>query len=724
MSVSPLTAKNTAPSSHNVVWEPLYLFRAQWKDGVSIRSSFETTVKEAQSGAEQRVGLRNAPFRTSKVTLCGLSLEDTAKLRILATRRGKARSLFPLHSDVSPVLSDSPVTGATIPCSTLYRRFFPGKRIAVLHAGNSTCPSFEIGEVESLTSNSITLTQEVTTSVPVGSLVFPLMETDLHPKQTGKLITNHVTSMSLESREYIGRTQLPASIEANTIPSGFSTFDGLPVLVGRENWVNDISCQLVRGGDSTPSGLTSLFDPTGTHPYMSFDLEFTSDRRQRAWEILQLFESRRGRLYPFWLVSPCDDISLHSVLTTSSIKVNAIGELIDWDHYSTIAVKMTNGDVHLRHIDTVTRTDGLDTLTLTESIPGLTTSGVSELSLVFRVRFDKDELEEKWITTECMKCALPVKEVEKEQSISIENYAQTTSIEYSNVFLQCATPEEGTLSCEDCPPTLSLRYVWSLPMFTYLDKTTLGEILTCSSPTSGDVEWDGKFTRDWDLSENRLYRLPDLAEGQTGWKIGNQALDFTKSGIYWLEPSQRVHYKDCLELRIFCRGQTSLPIKTLYGDTCSLRQPTLYCWYNPDLDPVWLIIELGGITGNTECAFFDRLVSPDSIQGTYLVTWDATANDFKGEADQEGNFSSWDQIGCTGNLVNSVDITTINLLTKLNGEISSAVWCCGSAVPGNFLDTCFFGTFGSLRRGEVATNNDVGMYFSGGYARIIGIGYA
>lgn len=423
------------------LWVLDTLFKADWKEAISVQSSFETDIKYALSASEQRFGLQGKPVREISCTLLALTQEESQALYALAMRKSIARSLFPLFSDPSLLTASAADTDTVIYCDTRYRRFAADQRVVILkRTSDPQADLFTIGVIASLTDSSITLSAAIGEDFDTGAVVLPLIEAQISLSAQGSAITQRMKTLSISAIELEGDTQLEPSQAFNTTPSGFSEYDGLPVLDIQHLESGDVKWGVERYGSISASGNQSIPTVYGDRGSLTWELPYLQFDRETAWSLLNFFESRGGSLFPFWFVCPDQLYTPIEIITIGvsvlspvvRIRVAKVATELDWTFRPFLAVKLKDGSLYIREISSITRESDADNILLSSSIPHFSLSQVQRVTLAFKARLDTDALEEEWVTSSIVSMSFSVRELLNEKTITIENFPDVNSTPLPN----------------------------------------------------------------------------------------------------------------------------------------------------------------------------------------------------------------------------------------------------------------------------------------------------
>lgn len=267
------------------------------------------------------------------------------------------------------------------------------------------------------------------------------------------------------------------------------------------------------------SGRGEILQTYGDRPLTNKINSFTFLDRKSAFDFLKIFDSRRGRLHPFFIFSDFNEYSeIHNISTDrKQILIEYTGPKINWIFRPYIGIRLKNGTCIIRKVCDVlsTSTTTYEPLSTTKepnikfenvcletSLPTFNLSDVNRLHVSYLVRFGSDELEESWVTDSIMQCDVSFVELdEKEIEYEINYYGtSTTTLEPTTTPGPTTTPQ---------PPGFVTYWLWNggSPQLQDTNRTEEadywnGAILTMTSGAATGsygtvVDWGGPGAPGW-----------------------------------------------------------------------------------------------------------------------------------------------------------------------------------------------------------------------------------
>lgn len=387
---------------------------SNWRGTFSVETVWQTAISRSQTtGAEEREGRVSRPTRILSTLISGMSRKETARMLANAASMSGSRFPAPIYSDFSVTTNSSK---NDILCDTRWRRFFAGQRVAIvpqdysLLSGNVQA---QFGIIDYLTQDGFHLVDDLATSCQIGDFVFPMIDCELSLSQEMTALTDSVAEWTQSCQEYSSSSTLPGLSQGDEVSYlGMSYYKGLPIFNLVPNWRDNIRVSVNRDGDSQASGNSNIVTPDGQAGYLSFDASFEEYDRRAVWTAARFFDSRRGRLYPFWAPNPLilfdyvsnDDSNTIYVETPAS--ADQLAQFV-----SAVQVTYLDGSTALTSVSTIEDSDQYIKLTLEDAVSA---DDIDEITSAHICRFDHDNLKQVWTTDEVCGYDLRYRSIEDE----------------------------------------------------------------------------------------------------------------------------------------------------------------------------------------------------------------------------------------------------------------------------------------------------------------------
>ena len=408
----------------------LALFKHNWVTRPQVTSTWLTAISRNQTTlAETRRGQRGKPVRT--LTYAYTVQRADVTLLVTQLRRHTSTRMqvpfYPEHRNVTGGASGQ----AFLDVDTTSRRFVAGGRVAIYP--NCTDRELAPGDVDVYTidtvfPNQLQMTTDLTDTYNTTYDVVPLVDVEKQPEILTRQITDQVFEVDIEYQEIAGPSMLDPS-QGVSQPAGWHSYAGLPIWDPTElvQWTEQHETLYRRPGTDEFVGRKRRIITVGTKELQiqRFNLFL---QRADHWKTLQFFDSRMGRLLPFWEV---DSEHRWTLAAASGTFIDVVPDDGDFDLGFKDLVESTgyfgivlqnDAAVYVRKISTVTVFGGQWRLTLDGGEPAMPTVNVNEVERIGVVRlkrFDSDTFTEEWDTNELCFASMTTIELVAEQDIDI-----------------------------------------------------------------------------------------------------------------------------------------------------------------------------------------------------------------------------------------------------------------------------------------------------------------
>lgn len=366
-----------------------YLFlRPNWAAPVHYSRKWRTSIQSGITGGEVRSALFTWPRRTLSYRVNSLSYAEQAylKQRIFSGLSG----IFgvPCWQDLATLSAQANAGTATLGLNEAnYRNFEEGGLLAL----GATPNMYEVKTIETITGDTITLTENLVGTWSAGSEVYPLLK--------GRVSSG--AQIGARRRD-LGEIDLMVAEAFDDAPtrhvgdaSAFSTFDSLPVfdLDGKPDSLK----QKFR----RPSALIQWFGKQllfDQYDETAIGYQATFERFSKAEirDVLDFFDAQRGRWGTFYLPSSMQDVEITAAFgaTDKILQVTDIDFSSYWDDTNAgraLIIFWPDGTWKAQEIVSA----GAGTIRLNAGLGKSATSDeVPHLMAAFldRARFDQDEI--------------------------------------------------------------------------------------------------------------------------------------------------------------------------------------------------------------------------------------------------------------------------------------------------------------------------------------------
>jgi len=377
--------------------EYYFLVEPDWADGLRYRRRWRTSIQSGITGFEIRSKLYTWPRRSIDYSIGAIGNDETSYLKRKLFKSMSGVAGVPFWQDETTLTAQANSGQAVLNVGSTENRNFEVGGQCILIQDQS---SFEVGNIQSKTSDSITLSSNLAYTWPAGTRVYPVLKARIDRGFTAEAKTGSVWTARIRFNEAFDED---ITHYVGSMPARFQSFGDYKVM--------DIEPDggTVSQSMHKPFTLTeflgaqytySLYDET----VFKFTGEFSFFDRSDLQEFLDFFDAMAGRWGAFWLPTNVIDvrISLPFSSTDKRITVNdgdAFKDFwLDTNAGRNIIIFWPDGTFACGEVIEVEGNE----LILYEPIGKEATSGqVDYLVTCFLplARFDQDEIEVDFFTT-------------------------------------------------------------------------------------------------------------------------------------------------------------------------------------------------------------------------------------------------------------------------------------------------------------------------------------
>ena len=361
---------------------------ANWEDPVQVKTGYRTVVSPSYStGTEERIALLSRPLRQSSFKMTTRQFGELAHFFADFVLRASGTTDFPLVSDQSEV-SSAVSASSSISCPTSYRRFEVGRTVFFLEPKFDGW-TFQTRVLQSISVGTITVDSPI--SLMEGSLVIPSIRSNVESEQDLNLLSDYYGEGDIRGLEVESSKTLPRSATAS-LSYDFSTW---------LNWDDGVEATVGKRAYETSLGVGRVVQSYGsTYRLYGFDMSFPS--RESFWSLLNFFDSMMGRARSFDFVPPSTP---WTGTAESSTLVRASNPYV-LSELSRLRIVPGDGSAA---IDASISSISNDEITLSSPLSSSVWQDPQTKYLeLFEARFNKDELEENWVSDEVVSCPIQV----------------------------------------------------------------------------------------------------------------------------------------------------------------------------------------------------------------------------------------------------------------------------------------------------------------------------
>jgi hypothetical protein len=375
----------------------VFPFHPNWTSPVSEGLEWKTDILRARDGSEQRRSLRMEPRRSFEYNIL---LQRSLTADFEAMLRGWQNRYFalPVWTDRAKLTADAPGLSTTISVNTDTIGFQSAGFALIYHSEKV----FEVVEIDSVGTNTLTLSEPTGWDWPAGVLVYPLIVGHFNVT----LPTSRETSAVLQAVvSFVGSAD--TAYQNLPVDDPATLYDGIEVITAKPNWRSSIGNEFSFEFDTVDAGVGPLgYFETESVARVVRPFQWFLKSREQIVEFRKLAARLRGQAKSVWMPSWHDDftVAASNVGNQASLVVAGtwFNTLVGVDtSFDRLSIKLPNGTTVYRRITACVPDYSDDTTTLTlDSTLGTTVqpNDGSVVRLLLRCRLATDKIVIPWIT--------------------------------------------------------------------------------------------------------------------------------------------------------------------------------------------------------------------------------------------------------------------------------------------------------------------------------------
>lgn len=300
---------------------PVWNFEPNWDKKFTENLAWLTDIMASRTGSEQRRAMRQWPRRQFEFDV---DVQGGARSMFTSMISGHSTSTWyiPVWSEVDVVQNPLSIGTTTVTLFEPNRTQFVALGVAYLTDGNPF--NFELVEVLSATSTTLTLAAGVTRNWSRGTLIYPVTEAHLTDVPDQSKSSSNVVSASVRFLETVpGRSRSPLATNPLT-----AVYQGFPVLYMPPNDSKRLSMRLdnMTTISDNKTSIQTIRNDAGRVFVVNEYIWILNGRREHH-NFIRMIEDLRGRAMPIWLPTFMDDLTLSAPVAAGDthIMVNPCG---------------------------------------------------------------------------------------------------------------------------------------------------------------------------------------------------------------------------------------------------------------------------------------------------------------------------------------------------------------------------------------------------------------
>lgn len=373
--------------------------RPNWRDGILERLEWLTDVLPRRDESEQRRQVRLHPRRTLEYLFTYNDPQYRALLDNFLKSSKNDPALFPIWTDAVPLTTSAASGQNQIQVSTTGRDYDVGQQVLLIRDPLA----YEVGEIESMTTSTITLTANLAATWPAGTYVAPA-----RPAFIGD------AASALRYAKDLKETRLLIQIDAGSVSTNRWGNISPEQYLGLDLYLRD-SSNSNEDRQEWDYRVTSIDSQTGlfyrdnarqtkSQEVIPFQI-FCKDRSE-IQAFLAFLLRREGRRVPFWSSTwDADFLALSGVFfngsSTITYRKNGYAQWINAapGRKDIIAYNLTSGSkAACRIASAIDNGNGTETMTLGVPFSVINNLSAYRWSFLRQVRLESDSVELQWHT--------------------------------------------------------------------------------------------------------------------------------------------------------------------------------------------------------------------------------------------------------------------------------------------------------------------------------------
>lgn len=403
-------------------WE---FFLHNWAKKSSLESTYSTDITaSAEDVAEERTALLQKPWRALSCQWAVKGGAETNQMLTELRRLVDETSVIPLYMHARQVTTAVDSLDTTVYSDFSTGHWFQNGPVVIFSfkptksGENIQVDSYVTKVISSRFDDRLVLTGAVGSDFPAGrTYVMPLMQVHPQTEVEVSMLTNTLLRIDISFDEIYGSTALPPTF--TDLPPNYDSYNDYPILSTVPQWSDGVMQRLKREGSQDALGRGRVVYQRGARHRVMHSLRF-QENRTIAWDLIRFFDSRRGRLIPFWVID-FDNIYTVALISNPNLTVSSsIGTLAEFQaEMDYIGVIFSDGTTAVRRASAIVDVGGAWRITMDDNLPaGYTEDDVVAFGRARLCRMEEDALKEDWETTEVCTMEIPVIELLAEQEVT------------------------------------------------------------------------------------------------------------------------------------------------------------------------------------------------------------------------------------------------------------------------------------------------------------------
>ncbi len=387
-----------------------------WNGGLSVKRAWRTGIQTALNASEIRSALYTWPRRTIIMDICTDTASNSAWLRGLIFKYLPRVWGIPFWQDGS-VLTQAAAYGATVLSvdDTSGRQYEVGA-YAILWSDVHT---IEVVQITAITSGVLTLYAGLGSAWPTGTQVFPVLKSRISATQKMTPLTSGAgLRLKVEAAEEYDDSYTRYTPSATSVYPAYLNY---PVFGFPPDWNQASDITTAHNYDQLKYLGKSYWLTNTTESLHTFSTVFLATSRTLAQQITDFFDLRQGRFAPFWFPSWQEDIHLSGAQLATDTVLNVSDSVFNafWSGTASgryIMIRWPDDTYVLRKVTSTS----LSSITIDSALGKAISADIAPwmlISVLHFCRFDQDEIEVRYMTTELANITLTLRTLPSETPV-------------------------------------------------------------------------------------------------------------------------------------------------------------------------------------------------------------------------------------------------------------------------------------------------------------------
>lgn len=291
-----------------------FLLEPNWNATYRIAYTFETNVIRGLYGFEQRAALFGWPRRTLQFDVMLGNADESAYYNGLLYNDMQLPLGVPVWAQQTALTAEGASGTDYIDCTDIaYFEFGVGSWVFIYGGARD---SYEVMEIASMTSTRLTFTENLTSTWPIGTYVYPMLPMLLDTQVKHKRVTSQVGTASLVFKETFNEDATHV-LPAHTYPG----YQGYTVFNQEPNWGKGVGVGFARPSERHVRLGVDLYYSRETESEFFVEGNYLGIDNDGIADLRGFFCQHMGRWKQFWLPTWQRDVVVTSAISAADTSI-------------------------------------------------------------------------------------------------------------------------------------------------------------------------------------------------------------------------------------------------------------------------------------------------------------------------------------------------------------------------------------------------------------------